>query len=63
ELMAQYGWTNLKQAEIYTKKADRAWSGIRTSTDAATLLPLDGISDAARQYSSTERQKASMALN
>ena len=31
ELMAQYGWTNLKQAETYTKKADRASLGIRSS--------------------------------
>lgn len=31
ELMAQYGWTNLKQAEIYTKNADRARLGIRSS--------------------------------
>jgi integrase len=31
ELMAQYGWTNLKQAEIYTKGADRKALGIRSS--------------------------------
>lgn len=31
ELMAQYGWTNVKQAEIYTKGADRKALGIRSS--------------------------------
>lgn len=31
ELMAQYGWTNLKQAEIYTKGADRKKLGISSS--------------------------------
>ncbi|WP_175499100.1 tyrosine-type recombinase/integrase [Phyllobacterium sp. CL33Tsu] len=31
ELMAQFGWTNVKQAEIYTKGADRKALGIRSS--------------------------------
>lgn len=31
ELMAQYGWTNVKQAEIYTKGADRKALGIKSS--------------------------------
>lgn len=31
ELMAQFGWTNLKQAEIYTRGADRKALGIRSS--------------------------------
>lgn len=31
ELMAQFGWTNIKQAEIYTKGADRKALGIRSS--------------------------------
>ena len=29
--MAQFGWTNIKQAEIYTKGADRKALGIRSS--------------------------------
>lgn len=31
ELMAQYGWTNTKQAETYTKGADRVKMGIKSS--------------------------------
>lgn len=31
ELMAQYGWTNVKQAEHYTKGADRKSLGIKSS--------------------------------
>lgn len=31
ELMAQYGWTNTKQAETYTKGADRVRLGIKSS--------------------------------
>lgn len=31
ELMAQYGWTRLEQAEIYTRGADRARLGMRAS--------------------------------
>ena len=31
ELMAQYGWSNIKQAEVYTKRADRIALGIRNS--------------------------------
>jgi integrase len=31
ELMAQFGWTNVKQAEIYTRGADRKALGIRSS--------------------------------
>ncbi|MBK3745810.1 tyrosine-type recombinase/integrase, partial [Paraburkholderia aspalathi] len=35
ELMAQYGWSNVKQAEIYTKGADRVALGIRSSRRSA----------------------------
>lgn len=31
ELMAQYGWSNTQQAEVYTKNADRAKLGVRAS--------------------------------
>lgn len=31
ELMAQYGWSNTQQAEVYTRGADRARLGIKTS--------------------------------
>lgn len=31
ELMSQFGWSNSKQAEVYTKKADRARLGVRAS--------------------------------
>uniref|UniRef100_A0A6H1ZB08 Putative site-specific tyrosine recombinase n=1 Tax=viral metagenome TaxID=1070528 RepID=A0A6H1ZB08_9ZZZZ len=31
ELMSQFGWANSKQAEVYTKKADRARLGVRAS--------------------------------
>lgn len=31
ELMAQFGWTTIKQAEVYTKDADRKALGIRSS--------------------------------
>ncbi|SER58543.1 tyrosine-type recombinase/integrase [Rhizobium sp. NFR03] len=31
ELMSQFGWSNSKQAEIYTKKADRARLGVKAS--------------------------------
>ena len=31
ELMAQYGWVTTQQAEVYTKGADRARLGVRTS--------------------------------
>lgn len=31
ELMAQYGWSNVKQAELYTKGADRVKLGIKSS--------------------------------
>jgi integrase len=38
ELMAQYGWTNIKQAEIYTRGADRVALGIRGSKRIAQQL-------------------------
>lgn len=38
ELMAQYGWTNIKQAELYTKGADRKALGIRGSKRIASQL-------------------------
>ena len=31
QIMAHYGWTNIKQAETYTKKADRARMGVQSS--------------------------------
>ncbi|WP_162709695.1 hypothetical protein [Rhizobium miluonense] len=31
ELMSQFGWTNSKQAEVYTKGADRARLGVKAS--------------------------------
>jgi len=31
ELMSQFGWANSKQAEVYTKKADRVRLGVRAS--------------------------------
>lgn len=31
ELMSQFGWSNSKQAEVYTKKADRARLGVKAS--------------------------------
>ena len=31
ELMAQYGWSKLDQAEIYTRRADRVRLGMRAS--------------------------------
>lgn len=38
ELMAQYGWTNIKQAEVYTRGADRVALGIRGSKRIAQQL-------------------------
>jgi integrase len=38
ELMAQYGWTNIKQAEVYTKGADRKALGIKGSRRIADQL-------------------------
>lgn len=38
ELMAQYGWSNIRQAEIYTKGADRKALGIRGSRRIADQL-------------------------
>lgn len=35
ELMAQFGWANPKQAEVYTRGADRAKLGIRSSKRVA----------------------------
>ena len=35
ELMAQFGWANPKQAEVYTRGADRARLGIRSSKRVA----------------------------
>lgn len=31
ELMSQYGWSNSKQAEVYTRQADRARLGVKSS--------------------------------
>lgn len=38
ELMAQFGWASPKQAEVYTKGADRAKLGIRSSKRVAERL-------------------------
>lgn len=38
ELMAQFGWATPKQAEVYTKGADRARLGIRSSKRVAERL-------------------------
>lgn len=45
ELMAQYGWTNIKQAEHYTKGADRKALGIRGSKRIADQLKRSGGAD------------------
>lgn len=31
ELMSQFGWANSKQAEVYTRGADRARLGVKSS--------------------------------
>lgn len=38
ELMAQYGWSNVQQAETYTRGADRAKLGVKTSRIVAEQL-------------------------
>ncbi len=38
ELMAQYGWSNVKQAELYTKGADRVRLGIKNSRRVADQI-------------------------
>ncbi|WP_374831053.1 tyrosine-type recombinase/integrase [Paenochrobactrum pullorum] len=38
ELMAQYGWSSMKQAEIYTKGADRVKLGIKSSRRVAEQI-------------------------
>jgi hypothetical protein len=38
ELMAQYGWSNIKEAERYTRGADRKVLGIRGSKRIAAQL-------------------------
>lgn len=38
ELMAQYGWSNVKQAELYTKGADRVRLGIKNSKRVADQI-------------------------
>lgn len=38
ELMAQYGWSNVKQAELYTKGADRVKLGIKSSRRVADQI-------------------------
>lgn len=38
ELMAQYGWSNTQQAEVYTKGADRARLGVKASRLVAERL-------------------------
>lgn len=53
ELMAQFGWASPKQAEVYTKGADRAKLGIRSSKRVAERLanevPQTGEPDAPKQ--------------
>ena len=41
ELMAQYGWSKLEQAEIYTRQADRARLGKRASEIVAGQIERD----------------------
>ena len=38
ELMAQYGWAKISQAEIYTKGADRVRLGLRNSSVVAEQI-------------------------
>lgn len=38
ELMAQYGWSNVQQAEVYTRGADRARLGVKSSRVVAEQL-------------------------
>lgn len=38
ELMAQFGWSNVRQAEVYTKKADRKRLGVSASRMAAEQM-------------------------
>lgn len=38
EMMAQYGWKNVQQAETYTKGADRARLGVKTSRVVAEQI-------------------------
>lgn len=41
ELMAQYGWATSRQAEVYTKKADRKRLGIRASKLVAEQIEIE----------------------
>lgn len=41
ELMAQYGWATSRQAEIYTKKADRKRLGIKASKLVAEQIEIE----------------------
>ncbi len=38
ELMAQFGWTNIKQAEVYTRGADRKVLGVKSSRRISSQL-------------------------
>ena len=38
ELMAQFGWVKVEQAETYTKKADRKRLGVRSSKRIAEQM-------------------------
>lgn len=38
ELMAQYGWSSVKQAELYTRGADRIKLGIKSSRRVADRI-------------------------
>ena len=55
ELMAQYGWSNIEQAEVYTRGADRARLGVRASTIVAdqieSSIPSGGGPDATKARS------------
>lgn len=42
ELMAQFGWASSKQAEVYTKGADRVRLGISSSRRVASQIPALG---------------------
>jgi len=42
ELMAQFGWTNIKQAEVYTRGADRKALGVKSSRRISSQLEVRG---------------------
>ncbi|NTG73235.1 tyrosine-type recombinase/integrase [Agrobacterium rhizogenes] len=63
ELMAQFGWANPKQAEVYTRGADRAKLGIRSSKRVAERVknevPPNSAPEAPKHLPETLGNKAS----